>query len=85
MEIAPANKDAVNAVLGVNPSREMKSSFNEEELAVVVPYAYGKRRELAGNKKEQENGEPFVLEVIAEPELAMEVGERRFGRADTRR
>lgn len=75
MKIAIANENAVETVLRVQPAREMESGFDEEELAVGVPYSDGERGEAEGDLEEEEDGEPLVVEVVTEAELAVEVRE----------
>lgn len=86
MYVAAANENPVEAVIGVEPAREVKSGFDEQELAVSVPCSNGEVWEPPGDFEEEEDDEPLVVEVVAEPELAMEVGKMvraeagRFGK-----
>lgn len=75
MENAAANEDPVRAVFGIDPTREVKRGLDEQKLAVRVPDTYRKVLKMAGNFKEEVNDEPFVFEVVAESNLAVEVGD----------
>lgn len=75
MEVVLANKDAVGAGIGVEPAGKVEGGLDEEELAVGVPDSDRDGRESGGDVEEEEHGEPLVVEVIAEAELAVEVGE----------
>lgn len=74
MEVAAAEEDTIEAVIGVEPTREVEGGFDEEELAVGVPNPDGEVREPSRDFEEEEDGEPLVLEIVAVPELAVEVG-----------
>lgn len=52
MEVAASNKDAVGGGVGVNPAREVKGGFDEQELAVVVADSDGEGREVEGDLKD---------------------------------
>ncbi len=79
--MALTNEDAVEAVLGVEPAWEMEGCLDEEKLAVGVPDSDREGREGSGDVEEEEDGEPFVVEVVAEAEMAVEVGEMRGAEA----
>lgn len=76
MDVTAANKHTVITGFGVNPTREMKGSFNEEKFTVVVPDSNGERREVVRDLEEKENSEPLIFNVVAKAELAVEVRER---------
>lgn len=73
MQVAAANEDPIEAVLGIEPAREVESGFNEQELAVSVPNSNGEVWKSPGDFEEEKNGEPLVVEVVTVSELAMEV------------
>lgn len=75
MNLPAANEDAVGARLRVEPPREMKGGFDEQKLAVGVPDADGEVGEDGGDVEEEEDGEPLVVEIVADAEVAVEVGE----------
>lgn len=75
MEVASANEDTIEAAIGVNPTGKVKSGFNEQELAVRVPNTNGEVGEVSRYFKEEENGEPLVVEIVTVTELAVEVRE----------
>lgn len=52
----------------------MESGFDEQELAVSVPNSNGEVREPPRDFEKEEDGEPLVVEVVAETELRVEVG-----------
>ncbi|KAI4314424.1 hypothetical protein L6164_027335 [Bauhinia variegata] len=81
MKVPPANENTIEAILRVNPTREVVSSLDEQELAISVPNSNGERRELKRDLEEKEDSEPFIIEVVTESKLAMEV--REVGGADT--
>lgn len=73
--MAVTDEDTVVGIFRVKPTRKMKGSFDEEKLTVGVPNTDGKGREVAGDMEEEEDGEPFVIEVVAVAEVAVEVRE----------
>jgi hypothetical protein len=75
MEVVLANEDAVGAGIRVEPAGKVEGGLYVEELAVVVPDSDRDGRESGGDVEEEEHGDPFVVEVIAEAELAVEVGD----------
>lgn len=75
MEITAANEDTVSAIVRIQPEGEVESGFNEEKLTVGVPNADREIGELPRNFKKEEYYEPFVFQVIAVPELAVEMGD----------
>lgn len=46
MKVTLANEDTIEAIIGVNPAREMESCLNEQELAISVPNSDGERGEV---------------------------------------
>lgn len=78
--MAVTDEDTVVGVFRVKPARKMKGGFNEEKLTVGVPNADGKGREVAGDMEEEEDGEPFIIKVVAVAEVAVEVREVGGGR-----
>lgn len=78
--MAVTDEDTVVGVFRVKPTRKMKGSFNEEKLTIGVPNTDGKGREVAGDMEEEEDSEPFVIEVVAIAEVAVEVREVGGGR-----
>lgn len=57
----------------------MECGLDEEEVAVRIPDLDGEVGEFSGGLKEEEDEEPLVVEVVAEAEVAMEVGDGRKG------
>lgn len=82
MKITAANEDAIGAIARIQPAGEVESGFNEEKLAVGVPNPDREIGELPGNFKKEEYYEPFVFQVIAVPELAVEIGDLVGGGRD---
>lgn len=78
--MAVTDEDTVVGVFRVKPTRKMKGGFDEEKLTIRVPNADGKGREVAGYVEEEEDGEPFVIKVVAVAEVAVEVREVGGGR-----
>lgn len=37
MELTTPDKNSIDAVLGIDPTREVKRGFNKEKLAVGIP------------------------------------------------
>lgn len=85
MDLTVTEEEAVEGSVGVKPTREVESGFDEEEFAVGVPERNGKGREVEGDVEEEEDGEPFVVEIVAVAEMAVEVREVGGGRAGTGR
>lgn len=75
MEVSVAEEDAVVGGVGVEPAREVEGGFNEEEVAVGIPNAEREGGEMETDLEEEENGEPLIVEVVAEAEVAVEVEE----------
>ncbi|GAU27543.1 hypothetical protein TSUD_29750 [Trifolium subterraneum] len=61
----------------------MKGGFNEEKLPIGIPKADGNGRKLLGDVEKEEDGEPFIVEIVAIAEVAVEVREVGGGRAET--
>lgn len=77
MKEAAANEDAIDGCFRVQPFREVESGLNQQKLSVGVPDADGEIREGLRYFKEEVNSEPLVLEIVAEAEVAGEVGDGR--------
>lgn len=75
MDMAVTEKYTVVGGFRVNPARKMESGFNEEKLSVGVPEADGKGGEVGGDMEEEENGEPFIVEVVSVAKVTVEVRE----------
>ena len=75
VEASVAEEEAVVRAVGVEPAGEVEGGLDEEEVAVGVPEANGEGGEALGDLEEEEDGEPLVVEVVAEAEVAVEVGE----------
>lgn len=82
MEVAAADEDAIEAVVGVEPAREVEGGLNEQELAVGVPDSDGEVGERSRNFEEEEDDEPLIVEIVAVAELAAEVREVAGSRRD---
>lgn len=73
MEVAAADQDAMEAVVGVEPTREVEGRLDEQELAVGVPNPHGEVGESSRSFEEEEDDKPLVVEIISVAELAVEV------------
>lgn len=85
MDLTVTEEEAVEGGVRVKPTREVEGGFDEEKLAVGVPERDGKGSEVKGDVEEEEDGEPFVVEIVAVTEVAVEVREVGGGRAGTGR
>ncbi|KAM1091320.1 hypothetical protein ACFX13_019091 [Malus domestica] len=83
VELALANKYAIEVVLGVEPPKEVVANFDEEELAVGIPDSNGEVVEVGGDMEKKKDGEPLIFEVVGDAKLAVEVGEVAIGGAET--
>lgn len=85
MDMAVTEKYTVVGGFRVNPTRKMEGGFDEKKLSVGVPDADGKGREVGGDVEEEEDGKPFIVEIVSVAKVAVEVRELRGGRALTGR
>lgn len=79
MDATGSNKNTIKTGVRVEPSREVESGLNEQKLAVSVKNADGQVGESSGEVEEEEDDEPFVVEVVAVAELAVEMRYRWAG------
>ncbi|KAM1462370.1 hypothetical protein COP1_046629 [Malus domestica] len=83
MELALENKYVIDAVLGVEPPKEVVADFDEEELVVGIPDSNGEVAEGGEDMEKKKDGEPLIFEVVGDAKLVVEVGEVAVGRAET--
>lgn len=79
MDATGSNKNTIKTGVRVEPSREVEGSLNEQKLTVGVENADGQVGECSGELEEEEDDEPFVVEVVAVAELAVEMRYRWAG------
>lgn len=79
MDATGANKYTIKTGVRVEPPREVEGGLNEQKLAVGVQNADGQVGESSGELEEEEDDEPFVVEVVAVAELAVEMRDRWAG------
>lgn len=72
---ATAEESPVSGSVGFKPMGEVESGFNQEKLAVGILEGNRKVGEVLGDSEEEKSDKPFVVDVVAEAEAAMEVGE----------
>lgn len=85
MNFSVTEEETVVRGIGIEPARKMEGGFDEKKLAVGVPEADGKGGKMDGDVEEEEDGKPFVVEVVAVTKVAVEVGDVGGGRAETGR
>ncbi|EXB54581.1 hypothetical protein L484_019150 [Morus notabilis] len=73
MEVAAADEDTMEAVFGVEPTREVEGGLDEQELAAGVPNPHEEVGESSRSFEVEEDDKPLVFEIIAVAELTVEV------------
>ena len=75
------NEHLIEAILGVELARTMKSIFDEQEITIGIPNSNRNLWEPSGDFEEEEDHEPLVFQVIAIVKLPVEVvkGDRERG------
>lgn len=61
MNLVLPNEHSIGGILRVEPSRKMKSSFNENEFTISVPHADREQREGERNLEKEEDDKPLVI------------------------